>query len=347
MEVADRTMKHFDTKIVIAGNQCREDVADILRTLGYLSVSEFEDGVSVWDHLKKREAGIVFADWTLGQFDGLVLLKLMRADANLADIPIVLMCTRINREMVIDAGHAGVTAILIRPFTNRLIREKMSLIFEIVSDAKLDVEAEALMEAGRVYTEKGEHEKALKQFNKVLELYENPEVYYNIGYIMAARKRYDDSITAFRKAINIDRNFAKAFQALGEVYLKVGQKDKAEEMLQRAGEIYMEKNMSQEAEIAFQEVLKLNPNTTNIYNSLGILYRRNNDFNRAMSAYEKALRVDPEDENIFFNLGRACYDAGLFKRSRLYLNRALEICPDFNEAKILISRIDTSASENS
>ena len=43
--------------------------------------------------------------------------------------------------------------------------------------------------------------------------------------------------------------------------------------MQRAGEIYMEKNMSKEAEIAFQEVLKLNPNTTNIYNSLGILYR--------------------------------------------------------------------------
>jgi tetratricopeptide (TPR) repeat protein len=98
----------------------------------------------------------------------------------------------------------------------------------------------------------------------------------------------------------------------------------------------MEKNMTKEAELAFHEVLKLNPKTTNIYNSLGILYRRNRDYPNAIQAYEKAMRVDPEDENIFFNLGRAHFEGGIMKRAKLYLQRAVEICPDFTEAALLL-----------
>jgi uncharacterized protein HemY len=52
------------------------------------------------------------------------------------------------------------------------------------------------------------------------------------------------------------------------------------------------------------------------------------------------MRVSPEDENIFFNLGRACFETGLMKRAKLYLQRAVEICPDFEHAKDMLERAE-------
>lgn len=338
-------MKKSQMRILAAGAECKPDIVRMLKTLGYTRISETGDAVSTWNYLKRQEVEIVFADWMLGQFDGLVLLKIMMADSKLCSVPLVLMSSTMNREMVIDAGHAGVSAILIKPFSAATVDDKINSLFEIIHDKEKDAQADNLLDSGKIFMERGEYDKALQTFTKVLELYDNPEVYYNIGYIRASQKRYDESIVAFRRAISIDQKFARAYQALGEVYLKIGLNDKAEEMMQRAGEIYMEKNMTKEAEIAFHEVLKLNPNTINIYNSLGILYRRNNDYPNAIKAYEKALRVDPEDENIFFNLGRACFEAGFSKRAKLYLQRAMEVCPEFNEAQLLLDKVSNKLNE--
>lgn len=335
-----KEIKKNEMTVLAAGCECKPSLVSVLRQLGYGELVEAGDGVSAWNYLKKATPTVVFSDWQLGQFDGLVLLKIMRADEKLVNVPIVLLASRINREMVIDAGHAGVSGILVAPFTRETVEEKIRTMFEILHDTEVDMKAEENLAAGEQYMQEGNYDRALEVFSSVLTLYKNPEVYYNVGYIKAAQKKYDESINAFRRAITIDQKYAKAYKALGEVYLKVGDKEKAEEMMQRAGEIYMEKDMSQEAEIAFQEVLKLNPNTTNIYNSLGILYRRNGEFTKSMSAYEKALRVDPEDENIFFNLGRACFDMGLLKRAKLYFQRALEICPEFDEAAVMMKRVE-------
>lgn len=334
-----RNIKKADMHILAAGSDCRLQVADLLRTLGYSALSEAADGINAWNHLKQHEVDVVFADWTLGQFDGLALLKIMTADDALSKIPVVLMSTTINREMVIDAGHAGVSAVLVPPFSPEVIGEKLDSMFAIIQEQEKDIAAEAVLQEGLDLMQRGEYTAAMEKFTAMLGMYENPEVYYNIGYIKASQKRYDESIRAFRIAIKIDQKYARAYRALAEVYLKTGRTEEAEAMMQRAGEIYMEQNMTREAETAFHEVLKLNPNTTNIYNSLGILYRRTGDYEKAIQAYEKALRVDPEDENIFFNLGRACCDAGAHTRARVYLDRALELCPEFDEARELLQSI--------
>ncbi len=334
-----RSVKKDDVRILAAGSECKPELTPILRTLGYEGLIETPDAVATWNFLKRETVDVVFSDWQLGQFDGLVLLKLMMADEKLSAVPVVLMSSKINREMVIDAGHAGVTSVLVSPFTPAIIEEKIETMFAILEDHEKDTASDTMLEEGADLLEQGNYEEALDRFNTVIEMYENPEVYYNIGYIKASQKKYDESIIAFRRAIKIDEKFARAYRALGEVYLKTGQKDRAEEMMQRAGEVYMEQNKTREAEIAFQEVLKLNPNTTNIYNSLGILYRRNKQYEKAITAYEKALRVDPEDENIFFNLGRACIEAGHAKRGVMYLNRAVDLYPEFEQAKKLIRQI--------
>ncbi|MCP4717042.1 MAG: tetratricopeptide repeat protein [Deltaproteobacteria bacterium] len=337
-------MKKAEMTILAAGAESKPEAVRMLKSLGYERIVEVGDGVSAWNYLKKRDAELVIADWQLGQFDGLILLKLMLADKKLSNVPVILMCGNVNREMVLDAGQTGVGAILIEPFDAQTIETKIMGLYD-VHDKEKDEQADQIMESGKVLAEEGKYEEAAQEYSKILEVYENPEVYYNLGYIKASQKKYDESILNFRKAINIDQRYAKAYEALGEVYLKTGQTAKAEELMQRAGEIYMQKSMSKEAESAFNEVLKLNPNTTNIYNSLGILHRRNGDFDKSFQAYEKALRVDSQDENIFFNFARACYDGKEFKRAKLYFKRAYELCPELEQAKIMSLKAEKQIKE--
>jgi tetratricopeptide (TPR) repeat protein len=106
---------------------------------------------------------------------------------------------------------------------------------------------------------KGRYEEALTQFKTLLELFESAEVYYNLGYIKTAQGRYEEALIAFRRATQINSAFAKAYQKMGEVYAKMGRKDEAQSCLERAAEIYLEKQMDDSAESALLEALKINP----------------------------------------------------------------------------------------
>ena len=80
----------------------------------------------------------------------------------------------------------------------------------------------------------------------------------------------------------------------------------------------------------------LRPDTTNVYNSLGIIYRRQGRLREALEAYQKALKVHPKDEYICFNAARVHLDLGNQVESREYLRKALEINPYFAMASELL-----------
>ena len=52
--------------------------------------------------------------------------------------------------------------------------------------------------------------------------------------------------------------------------------------------------MHDKAEGIFNELLTLNPNTLNVYNSLGIIYRRQNRLDEAVKLYQKAIKISPD-----------------------------------------------------
>ncbi len=318
----------------------RRSEAELLQRMGYSAVVDVADGVEAWSALKNFGADFVIAGWEMPEMNGLALLKVMRADANFYSTPMVLITDGVTKGQVIEAGEAGVSDIIIRPFTPETFRKKVALFLNVDRDPQY-VEAEKSYTRGLELMDQGRYEEALEAFKRILSIYENAEIYYNMGYIKTAQGFYEEAIHFFRRATQINNAFARAYQKMGECHLALGNESEAQMCLERAAEIYMDKHMDDKAESVLKEVAELNPKTINVYNSLGIIYRRQGRHREAIDQYRKALRVNPMDANIYYNIARAHLEMEELIQAQKILRKAIKIEPESLEFASMLKFIES------
>ncbi len=317
----------------------RRNFVEMLEDMGAGRVLATQSGTTAWTLLKRHGADFVVSGLQLAEISGLTLLKIVRADEDFLRIPFLLVAEVVTKAEVVEAGECGVSEILCRPITRERLREKVMALLNPEPDERLE-EGRRLFQRGMAFMEAKRWQDALVVFKRVLASYENPEVYYNLGYIHTVLERYEEAISFFRKATEIDATFAAAFQRMGECFLAIGDDRQAEEHLTRAASISLERERFEESrEQVMEEVARVNPDTINIFNTLGIIYRRRGQYAEAARQYQKALRVNPEDENIYYNLGRCLNEAGDLDRAQKALAKALELRPGFAEASELSENI--------
>ena len=317
----------------------REEIIAMLRSLGYTQFEQAVDGAAAFQILKRRPISFILAAWDMPHMSGITLLRVVYDDEDLFTIPFVLMSSSIDRDMVVEAGKYGVTSILVGSITADMLKDKINGIVAREADedkARID----GLIARAQQLTKDRQFDAALAIYKEILDGGENPEVYYNIGYIKAAQGKWDEALIAFQKAATLNKQNARAHKMMGEIYLKMGNNAEAEHHFGRAGKIFLERTMDSEAEEVFKEVLKLNPNLVNIYNSLGIIYRRRHNFAEAIKLYNIAMRVDPEDEHIYFNLGHTLLEDNQKEAAKRAFEKALELNPDFQEARQMMQVIE-------
>jgi two-component system chemotaxis response regulator CheY len=107
----------------------RRIVKNLLRQLGYNNVSEAEDGAMALGLLQKEPFDFVISDWNMPNMTGLELLKAIRADSNLKDIPVLLVTAEALKENVVAAVKAGANGYIVKPFTPDTLQGKIDSIF--------------------------------------------------------------------------------------------------------------------------------------------------------------------------------------------------------------------------
>jgi tetratricopeptide (TPR) repeat protein len=316
-----------------------EETTGWLREAGYSSILQAEEGPEVWAMFKNFTVDMVICSLEMPRISGLALLKLIRDDAEFSSTPFIITMNQVSSRLVVQVGRAGVDNIILRPYTSETLLKKIkeTLQFEQEADTQ---EAEKRFQNGVELMKAGRYDEALKAFESILSVHENAEVYYNMGYINSIKELYEDALKCFRRATQINNSYARAYQMMAEVQVKLGQNDLAEENFRHAGVIFMERRQDQEAEEIFQQVIKINPDTINVFNGLGIIYRRQGKVKEAIQQYKKALRVHPEDEHIYYNLSRVYLDIKDYKNAKLTLEESIKIKPDFSPAKELLLAIE-------
>ncbi|MCC8402194.1 chemotaxis response regulator CheY [Paraburkholderia sp. MMS20-SJTN17] len=113
----------------------RRIVRNLLKELGYSNVDEAEDGMAGLARLRSGSYEFVISDWNMPNLDGLAMLKEIRADANLAHLPVLMVTAESKKENIIAAAQAGASGYVVKPFTAATLDEKLNKILEKMAKA--------------------------------------------------------------------------------------------------------------------------------------------------------------------------------------------------------------------
>ena len=103
-------------------------IRNLLKQLGFDNVEDAQDGSAALQKLRDKTFGLVISDWNMEPMSGLQLLKEVRADVKLKDIPFIMITAESKSENVIAAKEAGVNNYIVKPFNAATLKGKLTAV---------------------------------------------------------------------------------------------------------------------------------------------------------------------------------------------------------------------------
>ncbi|TVS18334.1 MAG: response regulator [Gammaproteobacteria bacterium] len=128
----DKAMKVL---IVDDYSTMRRIIKNLLRELGYTNTIEADDGETGLAELKKGGVDFLITDWNMPNMPGIELLRNVRNDPVLKDLPVLMVTAEAKREQIVQAAEAGVNGYVVKPFTAQTLQQKIDRIFERQAEA--------------------------------------------------------------------------------------------------------------------------------------------------------------------------------------------------------------------
>jgi len=126
--------KNMKILIVDDFSTMRRIVKNLLRDLGYNNTQEADDGQTALPVLQSTSFDFLITDWNMPGMTGIDLLKAVRADPKLANLPVLMVTAEAKKDQIVEAAQAGVNGYIVKPFTAVTLKEKIDKIFERLAD---------------------------------------------------------------------------------------------------------------------------------------------------------------------------------------------------------------------
>ena len=140
-----------------------------------------------------------------------------------------------------------------------------------------------------------------------------PNNYYAhllLGSAYRAKDEVGKAMESYKRAAEINPNFADPFVGLGAIYLESEQIEEAINYFKKAIEInpeqiaahlnlgltYEVNGQIDEAIATYEKIVKINPNFADVYVNIGNLYLEKGDRDKAIKIYQKVIELDPKGE---------------------------------------------------
>lgn len=127
-----------DRVLVVEDNaDMRDYVTRILES--HWQVSSVADGDAALRHLRTTPVDLVLTDVMMPKLDGFALLRTLRSDPRLKQLPVIMLSARAGEEASVEGLQAGADDYLIKPFTARELLARVSARLEL-SRTRAEVE---------------------------------------------------------------------------------------------------------------------------------------------------------------------------------------------------------------
>ena len=106
--------------------------------------------------------------------------------------------------------------------------------------------------------------------------------------------------------------------------------EKQKLLFDQAIEFHKKKDLSN-AQLKYEEILKLNPNNAEAYVNLGVIFKTRGDLNTAIKCYLQGIKLDPKNKFVYNNIGNAFKEVKDYKMAIKAYSDSIKLNPnDFN-----------------
>jgi two-component system chemotaxis response regulator CheY len=106
----------------------RKILSNMLKEIGFTDISEAANGKTALEKLQNGKFDLVFCDWNMPGMPGIDLLKAIRTDDKLKDLPFVMVTAETMKDNIIQAVKAGVTSYIEKPFSAETVLQELNKI---------------------------------------------------------------------------------------------------------------------------------------------------------------------------------------------------------------------------
>ena len=161
---------------------------------------------------------------------------------------------------------------------------------------------------GSTYYKLKRYDDALSDFHRAIELNPNlADAYYNRGVTYRHLQRYNDALAEIHRAIELNPKDAEAYNIQGLIYHDLRQYDDALSDLHRA--------------------IELNPNLGDTYINRSITYRHLQRYNDALADVHRAIELDPNLADGYVNRGNIYTNLQRYDNAIADYTHAIELDP--------------------
>lgn len=107
----------------------RRIIKNLLRDLGFNNTQEADDGNTGLPMLQSGNFDFLITDWNMPGMTGIDLLRAVRADDKLKNLPVLMVTAEAKKDQIVLAAQEGVNGYIVKPFTAQTLKEKIEKIF--------------------------------------------------------------------------------------------------------------------------------------------------------------------------------------------------------------------------
>jgi len=104
-------------------------ISNLLQQIGFRDIDEVQGGATALAKMRIKRYGLVISDWNMEPMTGIELLRQVRADPGLGEIPFIMVTAETRTKNVIAAKDAGVNNYIVKPFNAQTLKAKIEAVF--------------------------------------------------------------------------------------------------------------------------------------------------------------------------------------------------------------------------
>lgn len=188
-----------------------------------------------------------------------------------------------------------------------------------------------LIERGIFCYKKKDYKNSLLAFNEVLENFEETpiEVFFYLGNIFHEKGQMGKAIKAFQKVLEMDPNHTDAAISLSVLYNDIGRYEEAKKLFQSA-----DNRVKHSTDGILDH--HINKKFSTRHYELAEMYASYNRFEEALVEYEKAMKLDPSFHEIKLKLAKLYSKRGYMSKAFETLNQLKMDAPDYLDGRIAL-----------